>query len=34
MPQPGIQTPSAPLVAGNTVREPILQGYVFQSGLK
>lgn len=33
MPQPGLQTPSAPLVGGNTVREPILQDYVFQSGI-
>lgn len=33
MPQPGLQYPSAPLVGGNSVREPILQGYVFQSGI-
>lgn len=33
MPQPGKQTPSAPLVTGNSVREPILQNYVFQSGI-
>ena len=31
MPVQGNPTP--PLVAGNSVREPILQGYVFQSGL-
>ena len=33
MPIPGIQNPTAPLVGGNSVREPILQSYVFQSGI-
>lgn len=33
MPQVGSQFPSGALVGGNSVREPILQGYVFQSGI-
>jgi len=33
MPQPGISYPNAALVSGNTSRDPIMQGYVFASGI-
>lgn len=30
---PALGFPTPPLVGGNSVRNPILEGYVFQSGI-
>lgn len=30
---PAYGNPTPPLVGGNSVRQPILEGYVFQSGI-